>query len=296
MKDIVLIPTWYRPEYLQLCLEHLAQTRGIESKQIWILQDQHQDDLIRHAVEENWTQDVLASWQQYKALDIRFIRATPHCTVGNSRNVLFGYHRAYNTGAKYVYLIEDDVFVTPDFFEWHEAVQNDGDYFCSVGYNCKYKRPDILTSEDPGAYYSARWYGSYGVGWKREKLAPIFQHDILNYVCNMTAYIERVLPNTPLGVQFTEQDGLIERIMWLSGKPVAFPYQSRAYHMGFYGYHREGARPNGFLDAKIAGLRKMVSDPATFTSSINNPFNDLTPFPTEFPGRIEKLQKLQEFV
>lgn len=296
MKDIVLIPTWYRPEYLQLCLEHLAAAEGITSKQIWILQDQHQDDMIRHAVEENWTQEVLATWQPYRALDIKFFRASSHCTVGNSRNVLEGYRRAFETDAQFVYLIEDDVFVTPDFFKWHEAVQNDGDYFCSVGCSCKFKwQNTTIETTDPGAYYTARWYGSYGVGWKRENLSAIIPHARNEYYSNMDNYVRHNLAGTPLGDQFTEQDGVIERVMWKSGKSVAFPIASKAFHLGLYGYHRDGQRPNGFLEAKLAGLRKMLADPETFKNPTNNPYNDIVQMPSTPPAPWEKVTKVQEF-
>lgn len=296
-KDIVLLPTWYRPEFLQLCLEHLAASEGITSKQIWILQDQHQDDMIRHAVEENWTQEVLAAWQPYRALDIKFFRASPHCTVGNSRNVLEGYRRAFETDAQFVYQIEDDVFVQPDFFKWHEAVQNDGDYYCSIANGCYYRNKEVRTDvTDPGAYLTShRDFGSYGVCWRREKIGLFVEHARNEYYTNMDNYVRQHLSGTPLEDAFTEQDGLIERVMWKTNGVTAWPYTPRAYHMGFYGYHRAGQRPNGFLEAKLEGLRKMVSDPATFANPINNPYNDLVPFPSTPPGPWEKVTKVQEF-
>src|SRR5208282_4467835 len=163
-RDIVLLPTYFRPEYLQLCLEHLVKAEGITSKEIWILQDHHLNDEYIHAVEENWTQEVLASWKPYTALDIKFIRLPFHITPGNSRNVLEGYRRAYHTDAQFVYLVEDDVFVQPDFFQWHEAVQADGDYYCSIAHGCYHRNKEVRTDiADSGAYFTShRDYASLG--------------------------------------------------------------------------------------------------------------------------------------
>lgn len=279
MKDIVIVPTYFRPEYLQLCLEYLTKAEGIESKQIWIMHDHHEYDERTHAIEEQWNQEIIGEWRHYRGLDIQFKRGLKHSTHGNSRNVLEAYKAAFNTGANMIYLIEDDVFVTPDFFRWHEAVQADGDYFCSVGYNCKFKWPATFTPvSESDAYYTAHYYGSYGVGWKRQNLELIIPHAKNEYYTDMDNYVKNYLPGTRLGDRYTEQDGLIERVMLKQHRPVAFPVQSRAFHMGFYGYHRKGQRPNGFLGDKLKGLRKMVADPATFQSSVNNPYNDLLPY------------------
>ena len=43
MRDIVIIPTYDRPEYLALCLEKLFQARGIEEKEVWVCLDHHSD-------------------------------------------------------------------------------------------------------------------------------------------------------------------------------------------------------------------------------------------------------------
>jgi glycosyltransferase involved in cell wall biosynthesis len=296
MKDIVLIPIYYRPEYLQLCLEHLIEAEGINDKEVWLLQDNHPDDQYVHKLENDWTQQVVNSWAG--ALNLRGFLTPRHTTEGNSLNTLEGYKRAYASGAERVYLVEDDVFVTPDFFEWHENVQNKGDFFCTVGNNCFWKnREKIRPVRDPAAYYTASWYGSYGVCWKRENMSTFLKHATNLYYNNMRGYIQTQLSNTPLGDNFTEQDGLIERTLILSGKKAAFPFVSRAYHMGFYGYHRDGLRPSGFLQQKIEGLREMIANPATIANKINNPYDDLEMFPEDsaFHEWNGELKRTEEF-
>jgi hypothetical protein len=276
MKDVILIPTYCRPEYLQLCLEKLNDCDGVQDKQIWLLEDQHPGDQHTHKLELEWTWQVFGAWRG--ALDIHVVPSGIHITEGNSFNVLEGYKRAFVSGAERVYLVEDDVLVTPDFLTWHEKIQQKGDFFCSVANNCFWKnREKIKAVQDPAAFYTAKWYGSYGVCWRRDGLAAFLQFANPNYFNSPTGYLREQFPNSRLGNVFTEQDGLIERVLEASHKWAAFPYVSRALHMGFYGYHRDGNRPNGYLQAKIDGLRGMIADPATLNNKANNPYNDLEP-------------------
>ena len=296
MKDVVLIPIYYRPEYLQLCLEHLIEAEGVNDKQVWLMQDHHPDDEHAHKIEAGWTQEVISAWKG--ALDLHYFLSPVHSTCGNSLNTLEAYKRAYASGAQRVYLVEDDVFVTPDFFEWHENAQNKGDFFCTVGNNCFWhNREKISPVKDPAAFYTASWYGSYGVCWKRENMPVFLRHANNTYYTNMPGYIQAQFPNTPLGSTWTEQDGLIERLIILSGKKAAFPFVSRAYHQGFYGYHRDGQRPNGFLQQKIESLRAMIADPKTFENPVNNPYKDLEMFPegSAFHEWNGELKKTEEF-
>jgi hypothetical protein len=295
--DIVLVPTYFRPEFLQLCLEHLAEAEGIESKEIWLLQDSRPDDEHVHKLEMGWTASVVNAWKG--SLNLQFIVGQKHGAVGNTRNVLEGYKRAYHEKPRYVYLVEDDVFVTPDFFKWHEAVQADGDYFCTVGCNCSYKKPEkIKLVRDLSAYYTAAWYASLGVCWKPENMGEFLKHALTTYYNNMDGYIAGCFPDSPLGTGFTEQDGLINRVILQSGKKVAFPFVSRAYHAGFYGYHRDvPLRPNGFLEAKIQGLRKLLSDPDIYASPSANPWSDCEMFPEDltFSEWSSIVKKTEEF-
>ena len=42
MRDIVVVPCYDRPEYTRLCLQYLAQARGIKDKEIWMFLDNHE--------------------------------------------------------------------------------------------------------------------------------------------------------------------------------------------------------------------------------------------------------------
>ena len=119
--DIVLIPAYMRPEYLSLCLEYLAAAEGARvGKEFWVIQDMRQHDEHRFNVQLRWTKEVLDN----SPLPVRYIFRQPHNYAGNSYNTLEAYKEAYGTEARFTYLVEEDVLVTPDFFRWHEAVQS----------------------------------------------------------------------------------------------------------------------------------------------------------------------------
>lgn len=294
MNDIVLVPTYYRPEYLSLCLEYLSKARGIENKEIWVLQDFRQHDEHRHFLEEQWTAAVIEDWRT--KLSIRFIRSAPHIFQGNTQNVLEGYKKAYETDARFVYLVEDDVFVMPDFFEWHEVVQAQEDYFCSVAYRCIRNQEARTDVDDPNAYFTtARDYASIGVCWKREKLKHVVAHAQMVYYSDTDAYMSKTFPGNRFGECFSEQDGLIMRVMWEQNGVTAWPYVPRAYHMGWYGYHRpNGTRPNGHLEQKISQLRGIVSNQEVL-KTVAPDYGDIEPLPTNSVGEWSNLYKIQHF-
>lgn len=295
MKDIVLVPTYYRPEYLSLCLERLSQARGIESKDIWVCQDMREHDEHRHLIEEQWTAAVMEEWRH--KLPIRFIRQNKHQFSGNSYNVMKSYALAVAEAPDKIYLVEDDVFVMPDFFDWHDAVQSEGDFMCSVAYRCSRNQEAIATGiNDPNAYFtSARDYASIGVCWKTEKLKPIVKHCVEEYFSNLDGYMVKTFPGNRFAGDFAEQDGLIMRVMWDTNGVTAWPYVPRCYHMGWYGYHRpNGMRPGGHLDQKIAGLRAIVSNVEQLKIAAPD-FGDIEPLPIEDNGKWNQIFKVQHF-
>lgn len=279
--DIVLITTYNRPDYLRLCLEYLSRAEGIADKEIWICVDRGRA-LIREFYE------VVCD---FRALNISVLFREPHTHHGNSHNTLEAYKEAFYTNARFVYLVEDDVLVQPDFFKWHEAVQACGDFMCSVAFRCGRNaeaRTDIV---DPEAYFTtARDYASIGVCWRREKLAPVIEHAKDEYYSDLTGYLERQFPNNRFADCFTEQDGLIMRVLGATHGLVAWPYVPRCYHIGFAGYNRpRGAR---FTTAE---LREIIHDPAKVAAA-DCDFHDIEAVPTEpipfwEPSKLHCLQK-----
>lgn len=230
MRDIVIVTTYNRPDYLRLCLEYLSKAEGVSDKIIWIFIDRGRS-LIREFYE------VINDFRNQ--LDFSITIRPEHADMGNSMNTMEAYKDAYHWGAKFIYLVEDDVLVTPDFFKWHEAVQAQGDFMCSIGYRCS-RNPEVTKNfSDPEAYFtSARDYASIGVCWRREKLAPIITHACDEYYRDLNGYIAEHFPNSRFFTCFTEQDGLIMRAMGETNGITVWPYLPRAWHFGVSGYHR----------------------------------------------------------
>src|SRR5260370_24039439 len=156
VKDIVLIPTYNRPEYLTLCLSFLAGTDCTDTpKEFWICQDMRPDDQYRHKIMLEWTEEVLTTWRG--RLPLQLIKPSfPHMYSGNSFNLMEAYKRAFQTErVRYVYLVEDDVLVMPDFFKWHEAIQEkEPEAMCSVAYRCSRNGEARKNVTDPSAYFT----------------------------------------------------------------------------------------------------------------------------------------------
>jgi glycosyltransferase involved in cell wall biosynthesis len=230
MRDVVIVPVYNRPAYLRICLEYLSRAEGASDKEIWVCIDRGKS-LIREFYE------VLNDFRSVLSFST-FIRPE-HFYMGNSMNVLEAYKDAYQTDAKFVYLIEEDVVVQPDFFKWHEAVQGQGDFMCSVAYRCSRNTETFIGCTDPEAYFTtARDYASIGVCWRRTRLAPVVVHARNEYYENLEAYILKRFPCNRFCTSFTEQDGLIMRVMSETQGVVAWPYVPRAFHVGFAGYNR----------------------------------------------------------
>jgi hypothetical protein len=278
----VIIPTYYRPELLYLCLERVLGNPGA-GREIWLAQDRHAGDLPRHTRDEEETESVVASFRT--RLNLRRVVRPPHGYPGNSHNVLEAYRAAYQTDARYVYLIEEDVLVTEDFFRWHEAVQGRGDYFCSVAYRCT-RNPRVRHSDDPAGYLECDGdYASIGVCWRRTNLAAVVRHATADYYGDPEGYVRARFPGSGLPPGAAEQDGLIQRLLIADGRPAAWASLPRAYHVGVWGYHRPaGVRFAGTLKERVHAMREAATSTAALRGLSRDPYNDVEAPPARVPA------------
>lgn len=293
MKDIALITTYFRPEFLSLCLEYLSKAEGArDNKEYWIFNDFRFEDEHRHSNDLRWTKEVL----EKSPLPYRFIQREPHNYAGNSYNTLEAYKEAYATDARFVYLIEDDVLVTPDYFLWHEAIQEkESDALCSVGYRCIRNSAARKDISDAGSYFTSKKdYASVGVCWRREHLKEIVDHATPEYYANMGGYLDSRFPQDIFSGWFHEQDGLVMRVMHEQNAFVAWSFVPRCFHMGGYGYHRFGKRPDGQLQNKIDTLRGWIYDGAKLKEMFPD-FNDMEPYDDRLNKPFTELVKMEHF-
>lgn len=293
MKDLILIPTFARPEYLSLCLEHVAAADKVGDHEVWVSHDRHVNDVGFPLGQMEISKQVVAK------AGARMILRQPHPYIGNPCNFLELYKEAFSQpDVRYVFLIEDDVLIAKDFFRWHAAVQERGDYFCSVGWHCvRYDK--AIRDDDPTSYIeSAMDFSSIGVCWKREKLAPFVQHATPKFYCAMRDYLARAFPNNPIPAgQWTEQAGVVTRLLHAAPgqRVVAWPTRRRCSHVGVSGYHRpNGFRFSGELPDRVKALRAAVMGEAILGMS-KDFVDDIEPLLSEKewdPSQLHCVQRL----
>lgn len=266
MNDVVIVPSYYRPEFLSLCLEHLASAVDGKQKRVFVYQDRHIGDtseMVNVLLPE--IQEVC---RRAKSLfeEFHYIERHPVLYRGNPYNFLEAYNSAYQeTESEFVFLVEDDVMVCRDFFLWHYAIQDELNPFISVAWHCIRESAKVPATNDINAFVTSyRDFSSIGICWKRENLSSLVKHATPAYYSNMSNYIKNAFPNCPISFrEWTEQAGIITRLLHEcpGQRLVAWAGVPRVGHIGIRGYHR----PNGFkftgsLDEKIRALKNVYTD------------------------------------
>lgn len=256
MNEIVLIPTYKRPEMLFYCMTLI---RAFEpTMPIAIFPD-------RGTVNDKEFTDLLSSFDP----GITFPMFVPeHDYYGNTFNVMEAFRWAYNSQFGRIYYIEDDVMVHPDFFSWHREMHKEFDQegiFAVMGWVFNHHAPitnDILFQP---------WYYSIGTSFTREKLGLVVQHATPRYYEDMPNYVDAAFKksplNSPVKIQHYEQDGLIQRVMDIDRSQTVANGIARCTHLGLYGYNRGWEKGIDFFgeaqtfQERMARLSKLIGDP-----------------------------------
>lgn len=242
MRDIVLVPTYDRPEMLWLCLERLSEAEAFSEHEVRILVDNHFGAPPR-------LDEAVAVASQFGPVKVTVRQ--PHGYNGNSYNVLEGYKEALASDARFIYLVEDDVLVDPDFFLWHREAQAQGDAFCSIA----------AENTRSGQLASFQDYASLGVCFPRVSLMQVVNHAVPAYYENQAGYCQRMFHVEQTAKEDVEQDGLILRVMAAANGYSVWPRTPKATHIGWYGYHRPGQRPQGTLRERYEQVKERISIP-----------------------------------
>lgn len=268
--DRLLIPCFNRPEFLWHCLDNLTRAHGIDMVHVIFSPD------------FGYSRDIPTVIQEFapklKSYEVRRVPSIHHRGSKQSHNVLSGYMYAATKSSGLVFMVEEDVMVSRDFFDFHRAVhQAEPNLFCSlstVNHNRK-----VTTTDHPEDYYlTTDDYCSLGVCFdSRTILDHIAPHIGRPYYSNSGNYCLRTFPNSSIGRGYTEQDGLIRRIQESFGSlmPIAYPHVPRAFHSGFYGYNR-AAVPSGKLEWKRDRIGATIYDIQAM-SLASHGFNDSEP-------------------
>lgn len=249
--EVVIIPTYKRNEHLFCCLRRIRLT-GYDGP-IAIFPDRNTFD-----------DPVLG---QIARLHSAFLCFVPeHSFHGNTYNTMEAYRWAYNAGFEMVYLVEDDVLVHNDFFDWHRKMHEDfTDIFGSMAWVFNRHAP-ILDDET-----FQPWFYSVGVAFRRPKLRLIVEHASPAYYADMPGYIERAFRksklNTPFAIEHYEQDGLIQRVLDADRSQTVSAGIAKCSHLGNFGYNRDWSNRDELFrgcktfNERVARLEVFINDP-----------------------------------
>jgi len=251
MKGLIIIPCHNRPGFLEVCLSHIQRARGWrEYKYLFAVdRNSHKCDAVISAFA--------------KVARVAKVKQDRHDFTGNVYNVMNAYRIAYShateAGLTYVHLIEDDIFVAPDYFHFHEkAWQAVPDAFCVSACRNQNKVQYVATVTAPNEHciYRHISYQSLGVSFRTENLARIVEHAKQEYWQDPIEYCKRTFPDiTSIPAGNAEQAGLIHRIVKRHNLPTVYPITPRAYHAGFVGRNRAAKRkPHEYTAEEIQDM------------------------------------------
>jgi hypothetical protein len=229
---IVVIPTLHRTEILALTLEKLSLAQKQRNVEVRIYVDTTTDKRLS---EFEYVRDTY-----FPTADL--YHAKPHLKVPSGCwNILHALKGGYESEADFVHLIEEDVLVYPDYFDWMES--QTGDYFAACGrYVPRY----------------GQLYTNPGSMLPRASLATVVPHINDSFFADRRAYLDaRWLCEEGYG---DFDDGLIQRIHRASGLPLRFPDTPKVAHVGFHYYNRTQNYQNkeGGIEQRIARLREIL--------------------------------------
>lgn len=250
MNELVIVTAWKRPDFLSAALQRLLAADDGRQR-YWISLDRlHTRECA-----------MVAAQFTRRLAGRATIRRRAHRHKGNSYNVLTSYREAVSVAPDLVHLVEEDVFVGTDYFEFHrQAHQLVPDAFAVSACRNQQFPPDVNPPDEQDAVYTHISYQSLGVSFRLEPLAQVVQHAQHGYFARPVAYCAQKWPNSAINPNHAEQDGLIHRMIEASGRPTVYPFSPRAYHAGFVGYHRKGSGPVGTVEDRAAYLLRMTTD------------------------------------
>ena len=197
MHDVVIVSAWHRADCLRKCLDALLAARGIENKEVWVYHNLRWDEGVD-------IEPVRKLLKQYPFKVVAHSFSDKYKVAGWMWSHWNAWNDVYNSGANFGYFFSDDVVCTPDFFEWHEAVQADGDWFGSTAWRNPQGNKKAFDAE---AYYQIS-----------------FPNEISMGLCLKRDSIKIALQSPP--------DWCPQERMLAESWKIVMPYVQRCYHIG----------------------------------------------------------------
>jgi len=261
--NVVIIPCYDRPEFLAITLEQIEKANNSNKFLYLFTLDNGYDKECEDVINKFPLKKIITKRKKTKL------------TLGKqSYNLLEAYREACILSSKYVLLIEDDILITNDFFDFHINVhEQNPNAFCSIGAENHNTKFDTIGDDSFYYYGSITDYQSWGVCWNKDVLeALILPHANDEYYFNPVGYLIKVFNQNWIGQHFAEQDGLIRRVRYCAKElPVIFPHVPRCFHAGFYSYHRnKSKRFKNSLEKKIKMVKEVISSEENYKKFCEN--------------------------
>lgn len=234
---IVVMPTLRRPEFLALSLEKLSQTPQSDQLDVRIYLDWSPNSRID---EVEYARDTYFSTAE-------IFQAKEHAKVlSGCWNILNALKAGYEADADLVFLVEEDVMVKPEFFQWHLSRHANNDYFVTCGRHLKGFPFDFYSN--PGTCYS------------RAALDLIVPHINDDFFRDTAAYLNKTFPSM-IGMDGTLDDGLIRKVQRSVNGKVLCAEPAVAVHQGFAYYDRlnEYRNHGKTLPERIENLKAILA-------------------------------------
>lgn len=290
--DTLIIPCFDRPEILFHTLDNLVQTGDMHTIHTVFKPDMGHAHGILDVIDEY--ADRLPSYE------IRQPSKPDHKTTKQSKNVLEGWQYAASLSTGLVFMVEEDIMVSRDFFRYHRAVHEQHHVFASLSTR-NHNRSATVSAESDAYYLSTGDYCSLGVCMRKETIERfIAPHANGMYYRDCIRYCRFNFPSSTLAGDQSEQDGLIRRIQAESGLPTAYPHVPRGFHAGFYGYNRPNnkSKPQGQFHTKVKELAGIIYNSGRMEHAALTPayFHDSQPVELDIaPWKQLRQQQPPEF-
>lgn len=232
-KNIVVMPTLKRPEMLALALERVSATGNDCDVHIYL------DTCTSERLDEvEYIRD------QYYPSALIF-RAGKHVDAPSGCwNILNALKSGYDTGADRVFLIEEDVMVYPNYFDWHIGAQ--------------YADLRTVTCGRFIKRYGADYYTNPGSCWPSHILESVIPHINDDFFRDRRGYMDRVFGQWEEASDL--DDGLMRRVIRSIGARITFPDEPVAVHQGYHQYGRSDMnRTFGTIQERIDQARFLLS-------------------------------------
>ena len=176
-------------------------------------------------------------------------QAKPHIYAPSGCwNILNSIKHGYETGADLIFMLEEDVLVRKNYFQWHQQIHTNNEYLASCGRKDRHHYPlygPLYTN--PGSCLS------------RRLVEQIIPHICDDYFLRLRGYLDEKLPPR-WDEQSSLDDGLIRRVIRKMDGKCAYPDVPVCSHIGWRFYNKLDLYMNREvgIENKIRRLREII--------------------------------------